>query len=394
MKRFLAVALSVSMILAIVSCSENTNGSVATTAITTNEEDTIDDEAWDKLKELGQIQTDNGVSIATITLPKDIVGEDVTQANIDAKAGENYISGKVNEDGSVTYKMTKKQHKAMLDVVIDGLEKSMNELLQNKALSFTSIKHNKDFTQFDVTVGSDHLGSADSLATVEFYFAGAIYGIFSGNKEQKVIVNYYDSSGKLINTADSSKLGESNETPGNVSESDFEVKEYLFAESDDTICYFVVKNNSSETVAIGINATALDKEGNTIGAGDASVDIVGPGEETICYAVFEDVKGVDHVSYTMKIRAESFYEPIISGLEIVKTVNKKNVVVSVTNKTNKEAGLVEVYALFFDKNGKLIGTAHDYLVMSGKMKPGEKLSVQLSSEKAFNRVEVYLTGWS
>lgn len=89
-----------------------------------------------------------------------------------------------------------------------------------------------------------------------------------------------------------------------------------------------------------------------------------------------------------------FYEPIISGLEIVKTVNKKNVVVSVTNKTNKEAGSVEVYALFFDKNGKLIGTAHDYLVMSEKMKPGEKLSVQLSSEKAFNRVEVYLTGWS
>ena len=229
MKRLIAVLISLSMILTMASCSANGNAASQpdagttsanktseskaseTSATTTNEEDAIDDEAWDSLKTIGQIQTENGVFTASITLPKNFVGEGVTQEDIDAKAGDTYISGKLNEDGSVTYKMTKKQHKAMLDSIVNDLEKSFTEMINSEDYSFTSIKHNKDFTQFDVTVSTNELGLAESFATMVFYMAGGVYGVFSGNKTNKIIVNYYNASGKLINTADSSKLGESDD---------------------------------------------------------------------------------------------------------------------------------------------------------------------------------------
>lgn len=234
MKRLISIVLSLSMILTLASCSGKTNGNNGNTPnagassdyktsessaipetteapTTTNEDDAIDDEAWDGLKSIGQIQTENGVFTATITLPKDFVGDDVTQESIDAKAGESYISGKLNEDGSVTYKMTKKQHKAMLDEIVSSFEKSFDEMVKSEDYSFTSIKHNKDFTQFDITISENELGLAESFATIAFYMAGGVYGVFSGKKAEKVIVNYYNTSGKLINTADSSKLGESDD---------------------------------------------------------------------------------------------------------------------------------------------------------------------------------------
>ena len=228
MQKIVALIISISMILMLASCAGNSNGNAGSqanavtssnnktseskpseTASTTNEDDAIDDEEWDSLKTIGKIQTENGVFTASITLPKDFVGDEITQADIDAKAGDTYISGKLNEDGSVTYKMTKKQHKAMLNSIVSDLESSFEKMVQSEDYSFTSIKHNKDFTQFDVTVSTDELGFADSIATMMFYMAGGVYGIFSGKQSEKVIVNYYNASGKLINTADSSKLGES-----------------------------------------------------------------------------------------------------------------------------------------------------------------------------------------
>ena len=51
------------------------------------------------------------------------------------------------------------------------------------------------------------MGFADSFATLAFYLYGGMYGIFTGKTPEKVIVNFYNPSGDLISTADSSKMG-------------------------------------------------------------------------------------------------------------------------------------------------------------------------------------------
>ena len=182
-------------------------------------------------------------------------------------------------------------------------------------------------------------------------------------------------------------------TAKKVSESDFEVKEYLYQNSFSSYCFLVIKNNSSSAVGINFNVTAFDKSDNTIGAGSGEIDILGPGEETLGYAYFDDVKGVDHVSYTMTFDESPYYFPVIGKLDVVKNINKKNVVVTVTNKGDKPAKFVEAHALFFDKNGKVIGHESAYLVDSDdEIKAGAKLSKQLTIHKGYKKVEVYFTG--
>lgn len=171
-----------------------------------NEDDGIDDAAWDKLESMGKIETENGLFYVSITLPADFVGEDVTQESIDAKAGENYTSGKLNDDGSVTYKMTKKQHKAMLDSISESIEKSLQEMIDSPDYAFTEITHNDNYTSFDVHLSTEELGFAESFMVLGFYMYGGMYNVFTGQEVDNIEVNFYSSSGKLINTANSSDM--------------------------------------------------------------------------------------------------------------------------------------------------------------------------------------------
>ena len=172
-----------------------------------SEEDQIVDEAWDQLQSLGKIETENGLFITTLTLPADIVGTDITQETIDANAGENYISGKLNEDGSVTYKMTKAQHKAMLDQMIQTMDDGLQEMKDSDEYSFAEITHNKDFTSFDVTLDTNEIGLQDSFMTLAFYMYGGFYGIFSGRTPDNVEVNFLAPDGTLIETYNSKDAG-------------------------------------------------------------------------------------------------------------------------------------------------------------------------------------------
>lgn len=75
-------------------------------------------------------------------------------------------------------------------------------MVDNDSYSFTSIKHNEDYTQFDVTISGTELNISDSFATMGFYMYGGIYGIFIGHRADNVVVNFYDQDGNLIDTGD------------------------------------------------------------------------------------------------------------------------------------------------------------------------------------------------
>lgn len=179
---------------------------VESSAESTASED-VDNTAWDTLESMGNIETVNGFLTVSITMPKDFVGEDITQEALDEKAGERYVSARLNEDGSVTYKLTKKQHKDMMGEIVAGIDESLQGMVDGTDYSFTEIKHNDDYTVFDVTAGGDELGLTDSFATLAFYMYGGMYGIFTGKTPEKVIVNFYNPNGDLISTADSSNMG-------------------------------------------------------------------------------------------------------------------------------------------------------------------------------------------
>ena len=180
-----------------------------------------------------------------------------------------------------------------------------------------------------------------------------------------------------------------------ITDEDFSIVEYLYEDSFSSMYFLVVTNNSKETVEFFANGIARDADGGMIGADDLSIDVLGPGETSIGYFYFNDVKDVASVDYTFEYDTSSYYYPIISNLSIEETLNNHNVTVKVTNNGNSCAEFIEAHALFFDSNNNIICYTSNYVVDNdSEIKTGKSITTQLDSYESYDHVEVYFTGRS
>lgn len=189
--------------------------------------------------------------------------------------------------------------------------------------------------------------------------------------------------------------GEDNNSEGQeFSEKDFEIKEYTYGNSiGDTVCLLAITNNSGVDVSVSGNATAKDHSGNSIGADDMEIAVLGAGETSIGCFYFDCVTGVDSVDYKLRYNDDLYYSPVVKNLKVEKAENEENVVVTITNNGDIAAQFVEAYALFFDKDGKLLNYTSDYITDDDfEIKAGDTLSLQLNCYKKYDHAEVYLTG--
>lgn len=174
------------------------------------EEDELQED-MDELAAIGDVEVENGILTVSITVPADLVGE-TTQESLDASKGENYLSAVLNEDGSVTYKMTKAQHRAMLESIAVSIDDSIQTMIDdNETYTITSVEHNDTFTEYDVTLEGTEIGFGDMFTSYTFFIAGHLYGIFSGHADEKMVVNFYDPDGNLIDSYDSDELQDAGE---------------------------------------------------------------------------------------------------------------------------------------------------------------------------------------
>lgn len=177
---------------------------------TTTEEEQNPEESLDQLEAIGDIDVDKNLFDVTITVPKDFIGE-TTQEELDAKAKEKgFKSATLNSDGSVTYVMTKAQHKEMLDEISANINNSLAELVGSDSTpNITDIKANDDFTSFTVTTKNEEPDLAESFMVLSLYMYGGMYAIFSGDEVDNIHVDYVNAaSGEIISSADSKDMGE------------------------------------------------------------------------------------------------------------------------------------------------------------------------------------------
>ena len=178
-----------------------------------------------------------------------------------------------------------------------------------------------------------------------------------------------------------------------VSDSDFEITEYLYSNSCSTQYYLVVKSNANIAVGITANATAKDASGAVLGADSMEIAILGHGETSIGYFFFDGVQGVATVEYELSYDADPYYTPVLESLSVEQTINNSNVIVAVTNNGTKSAQFIEAYALFFDANNNVVEVTSSYVVDDdSEIKPGKTIMEQLDAYESFDHVEVYLTG--
>ena len=187
---------------------------------------------------------------------------------------------------------------------------------------------------------------------------------------------------------------ETTDAAAGVSDSDFETKGYLYdTQSGDFIYFLVVKNNSDETVEISISGTAKDADGKELGTGEACIDILGPGEETICELYLSEMTGVKTVECAYTYNSSDFFYPVLSDLDVKQTVNDENIVLDVTNNSEYIAQSVEAYVLYFDADGNVISFEQAAISDGeGEVKPGKTVSGCLGYYKENDHAEVYLKG--
>lgn len=194
MKKILSLIVLLALAFALCACGKTADG-----------EEQPDDPAWERFRSLGRVVNVNGTELVSVDVSSQIVGTDVTQDILDANVGEGYTSAKLNEDGSVTFRLTKEQLRTMLDSIVQRMEEELKTLVENPDYAFTEITHNEDLTVFDVHLSTEKVGFMEGFMAPGFYLYGGIYATYSGNEGAVITVNYYGPDGSLISSVNSSK---------------------------------------------------------------------------------------------------------------------------------------------------------------------------------------------
>lgn len=168
------------------------------------------DETTDDLEALGDVDVEEGIFNVELTIPAEYI-EGQTQEDLNKVSEEHgFKSITLNPDGSATYTMTKKQHKALLEEYSAQINTSINEMIGSENYpNFTKIEANENFTEFTVTTKSAELDMNESFSTMAFYMYGGLYSVFSGENVSNISVTFINAdTGQVIETANSSDAGQ------------------------------------------------------------------------------------------------------------------------------------------------------------------------------------------
>ena len=151
-----------------------------------------------------EIAVDKGLLDIELTLPADLF-EGQTEDEIIANAKEEGVKEvKVNEDGTVYYKMSKSEHKKMMKAMKEGVVEGITEIVNSDDYpSIKEISYNKDFTEFDITVDRTAFdNSMDGFVIFSLAISGTYYNAFDGKSDDlKLTMNIVDeATGEVYDT--------------------------------------------------------------------------------------------------------------------------------------------------------------------------------------------------
>lgn len=174
----------------------------------------------DKPKSEGSgIQVDEKLLTVDVTLPASFF-EGKTEDDI-REAAENagYKSYKLNDDGSVTYTMTKAKRDEMLNDYKESIDSTIEGMIsgENQVESFTKIEYNNEVSEFDIYVDAQKHSMWDNFYVIIFYTMGSFYQNFAGANpdDVDVIVNFVDKDTlEVLETSSYRSYLENNSGPG------------------------------------------------------------------------------------------------------------------------------------------------------------------------------------
>ena len=173
------------------------------------------------IKKNGKLAWNNGVksnsSDKGITVDKNLFSVDVTvpasfyedtkitQEELTADAAKKgYGKAKLNSDGSVTFRMSKSQHKKAVEEMKKSVDDYIQETVNDSPKIFRKITYNKDMTEFNVSVNRSEFENDFGAGMISFGIGilSAFYQMFSGGMpDPKTEIKFSDvSTGKVFDT--------------------------------------------------------------------------------------------------------------------------------------------------------------------------------------------------
>lgn len=144
------------------------------------------------------IGVDKGLLNVEVTLPASFFeGDDIEEVIEKAKAdGVSKVTK--NEDGSLTYKMSKSKHKEMLSEMEESISEYVDELENDDDFpSIKEVSYKRNFQEFTLKVEKEVFeNSFDAFATIGIGFVGMYYQVFEGKdlEKNKVTIHLQDAS--------------------------------------------------------------------------------------------------------------------------------------------------------------------------------------------------------
>ncbi|URT69011.1 hypothetical protein [Cytobacillus firmus] len=146
-----------------------------------------------KTEESEAVEVDKGLLNVEVTLPASMFEGEDADSSI-AEAEKEGIKVTKNDDGSVTYKMSKAKHKEMMKEMQTELEKTIADTKNGEDYpSVKEVTNNKDFSEFTLEVDREaYENSFDGFAVFGLGLSGMFYQLFNGvdpeDYEVKILV--------------------------------------------------------------------------------------------------------------------------------------------------------------------------------------------------------------
>ena len=151
------------------------------------------------------ISVDKNLFSVDVTIPASFYEDQkLSQSELDADAAKKgYGKAKLNSDGSVSFRMSKAQHKAALADMKKSVDDYIQESVNESPKIFKKISYNSNMTEFNISVDKasyeDDFGAA--FIGLGIAFQASFYQMFNGTQTPKTELKLIDAStGKVFDT--------------------------------------------------------------------------------------------------------------------------------------------------------------------------------------------------
>lgn len=148
------------------------------------------------------IEVDKGLMNVEVTLPSSFFDEDELDSIEEKMKEEANADVTQNDDGSITMKMSKSDHKKMLAEVKEEFDKSITQIIESEDFaSIHDVEYNKDLSKIKLIVDKDTFeNSLDSFATLTVGISSMFYQALNGKdiSKDKVMIEIIDQASKEV----------------------------------------------------------------------------------------------------------------------------------------------------------------------------------------------------